>query len=77
MGCIRHQLILGEAGLLEARQQGIYGKSETDRLGATLLGHAMREVTIARRPLHIRGETAERDEAIQLALADADPRLPA
>jgi len=63
VGSIGHQLILGEASLLEARQQGIDSKGETDRLGATLLGHAMREVTIARRPLHIRGEAAERDEA--------------
>jgi hypothetical protein len=63
VGSIGNQLILSEASLLEACQQGIDGKSEADRLGATLLGHAMREVTIARGPFNIRGETAERDEA--------------
>ena len=63
MGCIGHQLVLGEARLLETCQQGIDGKSKADRLGATLLGHAMGEVTISRRPLNIRGEAAQRHQA--------------
>ena len=58
MGRVGHQLVLGEAGLLETCQQGIDGKGEADRLGATLLGHAMREITISRRPFNIGGEAA-------------------